>query len=71
MDQIVRISDANNPASESAQVVFKAGETIHTENSYKYSKQSFTDLVEGAGFEVRECWSDDKEYFAMFYLHCC
>jgi dimethylhistidine N-methyltransferase len=71
MDQIVRISDANNPDSESAQIVFKSGETIHTENSYKYSKQSFTDLVEGAGFEVRECWSDDKEYFAMFYLHCC
>ena len=71
MDQIVKVSDASNPDSESAQIVFKSGETIHTENSYKYSKQGFTDLVEGAGFEVRECWSDDKEYFAMFYLHCC
>lgn len=71
MDQIVKISDASNPDSESAQIIFKSGETIHTENSYKYSKQGFTDLVEGAGFEVRECWSDDKEYFAMFYLHCC
>ncbi len=71
MDQIVKISDTSNPDSESAQIVFKSGETIHTENSYKYSKQGFTDLVEGAGFEVRECWSDDKEYFAMFYLHCC
>jgi len=71
MDQIVKISDSNNPDSETAQIVFKSGETIHTENSYKYSKQGFTDLVEGAGFEVRECWSDDKEYFAMFYLHCC
>jgi len=71
MDQIVRISDSNDPDGESAQIIFKPGETIHTENSYKYSKQGFTDLVEGAGFEVRECWSDDKEYFAMFYLHCC
>ncbi len=71
MDQIVNISDSSINGGESKNIIFKAGETIHTENSYKYSKQSFIDLVEGAGFEVRECWSDDKEYFAMFYLHCC
>lgn len=71
MDQIVNISDAQISAGDSKNIVFKKGETIHTENSYKYSKQGFTDLVEGAGFEVRECWSDDKNYFAMFYLHCC
>jgi dimethylhistidine N-methyltransferase len=71
MDQIVKISDTSDANSETKNIIFKAGESIHTENSYKYSKQGFTDLVEGAGFEVRECWSDDKSYFAMFYLHCC
>ncbi len=71
MDQIVKISDTASADGESKNIIFKAGETIHTENSYKYSKQGFKDLVEGAGFEVRECWSDDKDYFAMFYLHCC
>jgi dimethylhistidine N-methyltransferase len=71
MDQIVKISDTNTAGSESKNITFQAGESIHTENSYKYSKQGFTDLVEGAGFEVRECWSDEKDYFAMFYLHCC
>jgi len=71
MDQIVKISDTSIADGESKNIIFKAGETIHTENSYKYSKQGFKDLVEGAGFEVRECWSDDKDYFAMFYLHCC
>ena len=71
MDQIIKISDSNNPEGQSKNITFKTGETIHTENSYKYSKQSFTDLIAGAGFEVRECWSDDKDYFAMFYLHCC
>lgn len=71
MDQIVNISDSNVSGGESKNITFKAGETIHTENSYKYSKQGFKDLVEAAGFEVRECWSDDKDYFAMFYLHCC
>ena len=71
MDQIVKISDSSVVNGESKNIIFKAGESIHTENSYKYSKQGFTDLVEGAGFEVRECWSDDNNYFAMFYLHCC
>lgn len=71
LDQIIRIGDVNTAASESMQVVLKSGESIHTENSYKYSKQGFTELVEGAGFQVRECWTDDKNYFAMFYLHCC
>ena len=71
MDQIVKISDSNNPEGQSKNITFKTGETIHTENSYKYSKQSFTDLIAGAGSEVRECSSDDKDYFAMFYLHCC
>jgi uncharacterized SAM-dependent methyltransferase len=71
MDQIVKISDTITAGSESKNITFQTGESIHTENSYKYSKQGFTDLVEGAGFEVRECWSDEKDYFAMFYLHCC
>lgn len=71
MDQIIKISDASDSDSDSKNIIFKAGESIHTENSYKYSKQGFKDLVEGAGFEVRECWADEKNYFAMFYLHCC
>ncbi|MGK0247517.1 MAG: dimethylhistidine N-methyltransferase [Oleispira sp.] len=71
MDQIVNISDTSNIGGESKNVIFKTGESIHTENSYKYSKQGFTELVEGAGFDVRECWIDDKNYFAMFYLNCC
>jgi dimethylhistidine N-methyltransferase len=71
MDQIVKISDTHILNGKSKNITFQTGESIHTENSYKYSKQSFTDLVEGAGFEVHECWSDDKNYFAMFYLNCC
>jgi dimethylhistidine N-methyltransferase len=71
MDQIVNISDANATGGESKNITFQAGESIHTENSYKYTQQEFAELVQGAGFEVRECWTDDKNYFAMFYLHCC
>jgi L-histidine Nalpha-methyltransferase len=47
---------------------FRAGETIHTENSYKYSVTGFRALASGAGFEPVECWMDAEELFAVHYL---
>jgi L-histidine N-alpha-methyltransferase len=37
---------------------FEAGERIHTENSYKYSRREIEELARAGGFELRECWSD-------------
>jgi dimethylhistidine N-methyltransferase len=47
---------------------FRGGETIHTENSYKYSVDEFKALAESAGFEPVRCWTDDKRRFAVHYL---
>ena len=60
LDHIVRIDDTA--------VAFARGETIHTENSYKYSLQSFEDIVEQAGFAVSNSWLDDDELFSVHYL---
>jgi dimethylhistidine N-methyltransferase len=46
---------------------FKAGEMIHTENSYKYTKDAFTNLLIEAGFKDVETWTDPKEYFLVCY----
>ena len=46
---------------------FKAGEMIHTENSYKYTKDSFTNLLIKAGFKNIETWTDPKNYFLVCY----
>ena len=46
---------------------FKAGEMIHTENSYKYTKDSFTNLMVNAGFKNIETWTDPKNYFLVCY----
>jgi dimethylhistidine N-methyltransferase len=46
---------------------FKAGEMIHTENSYKYTKDSFTNLLVNAGFKNIETWTDPKNYFLVCY----
>src|SRR5580692_8221667 len=44
---------------------FRPGETIHTENSYKYSIDRFTALARGSGWRVRESWTDDNGMFSV------
>jgi dimethylhistidine N-methyltransferase len=44
---------------------FEAGERIHTENSYKYTPQAFSSLLEQAGFRVESSWTDEHEWFAL------
>jgi dimethylhistidine N-methyltransferase len=45
----------------------KAGQMIHTENSYKYTKASFTNMLLDAGFKKTTSWMDDKGYFLVCY----
>ncbi len=44
---------------------FRAGETIHTENSYKYSVESLGALARGAGWRPLEAWTDARNYFCI------
>ena len=47
---------------------FAAGERIHTEISCKYSLAGFTALATAAGLNVRQCWQDRDNLFAVFLL---
>jgi dimethylhistidine N-methyltransferase len=47
---------------------FRAAETIHTENSYKYTLESFARLAAGAGWRRRAVWSDADRYFSVHAL---
>jgi len=47
---------------------FAQGETIHTENSYKYSAEEFRALAASGGFAAPKLWMDGKEQFALFGL---
>ncbi len=47
---------------------FRAGESIHTENSYKYSLERFTALARGSGWSPRESWTDDAGMFSVHAL---
>lgn len=47
-------------------VSFRQGESIHTENSYKYSPDGFRTLATSAGYQVRETFSDPQELFGLY-----
>ncbi|MDF1781815.1 MAG: L-histidine N(alpha)-methyltransferase [Alcanivoracaceae bacterium] len=61
--------------SETKQVVdcashainFNANETIHSENSYKYTPEQFCALAQTAGFKVIKTWSDCDDLFSVYY----
>ncbi len=44
---------------------FAAGETIHTENSYKYSVPAFADLARAAGYRPMAAWTDEQGLFSI------
>jgi L-histidine N-alpha-methyltransferase len=44
------------------------GETIHTENSHKYSVAQFDRLAREAGFRRAEVWTDADDLFSIHYL---
>ncbi len=46
-------------------IEFRAGETIHTENSYKYSVESLGALARGAGWRPASVWTDERQYFSI------
>jgi uncharacterized SAM-dependent methyltransferase len=47
---------------------FRPGESIHTENSYKYSIDRFAALARGSGWKVRESWTDQARMFSVHAL---
>ena len=46
---------------------FSKGVGIHTENSYKYTVDSFTKLLENAGFQAVRPWQDINQQFCVFW----
>jgi dimethylhistidine N-methyltransferase len=47
---------------------FNAGDSIHTENSYKYTDEEFSTLAEQAGFTPCEVWTDSDGLFSLHFL---
>ncbi|MBV9252073.1 MAG: L-histidine N(alpha)-methyltransferase [Acetobacteraceae bacterium] len=49
-------------------ICFRAGETIHTENSYKLAPDRFKALAMAAGWKCQDMWTDREQRFALYLL---
>jgi L-histidine Nalpha-methyltransferase len=47
---------------------FRRGETIHTENSYKYTIDQFRSRALAAGWSPLATWTDAANYFSVHML---
>ncbi|MBT9458132.1 MAG: L-histidine N(alpha)-methyltransferase [Burkholderiaceae bacterium] len=47
---------------------FEQGQSLHTENSYKYTLEGFEALARSAGFEPAAVWTDEAKRFAVHWL---
>jgi dimethylhistidine N-methyltransferase len=47
---------------------FKSGESIHTENSYKYTVEQFRDVACASGWDAQRVWIDAKRHFSVHEL---
>ena len=50
------------------QIAFRRNELIHTENSYKFTIEGFSDLVKKAGFKVGKVWTDYEKFYSVFVI---
>ncbi len=51
-----------------AKIRFRQGESIHTENSYKYEPAQFERLAVASGFEVADQWSHPEWSYRLYCL---
>lgn len=47
---------------------FREGESIHTENSYKYTVEEFAELCSKARFKLIRHWQDSNHLFCVYYF---
>lgn len=53
---------------EDTKIELQEGETLHTENSYKYTPASFAQLADSVGLTIQQQWTDAEGLFGVFYL---
>jgi dimethylhistidine N-methyltransferase len=62
------VAEAHEVVIGNRRIRFEQGESIHTENSFKYHPDEFLDLAGRAGFEQRGMWTDERGWYAVFLL---
>lgn len=61
----LRSTEAQTVSVAGRAFAFEKGETIHTEDSHKYTLDGFATLTAEAGLEVEQVWTDERSYFSV------
>ena len=67
VEMYVEAIDAQAVTIDGIVRIFRPGERIHTENSYKYADVEFVAMLQRAGFSDVRVWLDDARDFAVYY----
>ncbi len=57
----------SGPGWSAGERFFASGDSIHSENSYKYQTELFAEMLLQAGFSSSQFWTDPNQWFAVFY----
>ena len=68
IEMYLQVNDDFTTYIDGNEIRFRKGETIHTENSYKYDEEQFKGLCENSGFTIKMSWRDNDSYFSIFVL---
>jgi L-histidine N-alpha-methyltransferase len=49
-------------------IIIRKGETIHTENSHKFTPERIKDLASTAGLEIQHIFTDEKKWFSLILM---
>ena len=66
MHLISKINQEVNILNE--KIYFRKGESIHTENSYKYTLKNFEKLFSKSGYIKEGIFTDERDFFAVYLL---
>ena len=67
MESHLRSTQAQTVTVAGERFSFEEGETIHTEDSHKYTLDGFASLAVEGGLQVDTLWTDDRSYFSVQY----
>ena len=48
------------------EIKLQRGETIHTENSYKFRDEGVIEMLERADFHMSDHWTDERDWFGVY-----
>ena len=49
-------------------IIIRKGETIHTENSHKFTPERIEDFTSTAGLEIQHIFMDEKKWFSLVLM---